>query len=239
VRGDVQFLSATIEGYAEKTNRFQVWFNNLKDAFRDIYDDPALEIKADMENLTFMVISKERNPFAIQEMSDGHQAFINIYMELLMRFDVGACVVDYSKSAIVLIDEIEAHMHVAFQRKILPFFIKVFPNVQFIVTTHSPFVISSIEQAVVFDLETKTILENPAAYPYDAIIEYYLDTSLYSEVMVDYFSRYKELAFKKRTVEEGKEFYVALYELKKLPEDSALYTAFWEMESERIKQKNG
>ena len=50
---------------------------------------------------------------------------------------------------IVLIDEIELHLHPAWQQNILPVLQKIFPNIQFIVTTHSPQVISSVPRECV------------------------------------------------------------------------------------------
>ena len=47
---------------------------------------------------------------------------------------------------IVLIDEIELHMHPSWQRKILNVLKKTFPNVQFIITTHSPIVLSEADE---------------------------------------------------------------------------------------------
>ena len=47
--------------------------------------------------------------------------------------------------AIVLIDEVELHLHPAWQQRVLPSLLEIFPNTQFIVTTHSPQIISSIE----------------------------------------------------------------------------------------------
>ncbi|MEZ4955198.1 MAG: AAA family ATPase [Saprospiraceae bacterium] len=46
---------------------------------------------------------------------------------------------------VVLIDEIDLHLHPKWQRLILPKLIELFPNVQFVVTTHSPFVVQSVE----------------------------------------------------------------------------------------------
>ena len=45
----------------------------------------------------------------------------------------------YDLGGVVLIDEIETHLHLALQLKIMPILIHLFPNIQFIVTTHSPF----------------------------------------------------------------------------------------------------
>ena len=49
----------------------------------------------------------------------------------------------------VLIDNIEANLYVELQNKILPFFVSFFPNIQFIVTTHSTFVLNSIDNAII------------------------------------------------------------------------------------------
>ena len=74
---------------------------------------------------------------------------------------------------IVLIDELETHLHIELQKKILPFLIEFFPNIQFIVTTHSPFVLNSIEDAVVYDLEKNIRLENLSNFSYEGIVEGY------------------------------------------------------------------
>jgi predicted ATP-dependent endonuclease of OLD family len=55
----------------------------------------------------------------------------------------------------VLIDEIETHLHLELQEIILPFLCEMFPRIQFIVATHSPAVISSVEDAVVYDLRKR------------------------------------------------------------------------------------
>ena len=55
----------------------------------------------------------------------------------------------------MLIDEPETHLHLELQYQVLPILTTFFPNIQFIVATHSPAVISSIPNATVFDLTTK------------------------------------------------------------------------------------
>ncbi len=46
----------------------------------------------------------------------------------------------YDAEGLVLIDEIETHLHLSLQKKIMDFLCKMFPNIQFVVTTHSPFI---------------------------------------------------------------------------------------------------
>jgi Predicted ATP-binding protein involved in virulence len=57
---------------------------------------------------------------------------------------------DSSNRFIVLIDEIENHLHPTMQRAILPDLIEAFPNVQFIISTHSPLVVGSVKDSNVY-----------------------------------------------------------------------------------------
>lgn len=78
--------------------------------------------------------------------------FFDLFSEIVIRMEQQAHL-KYDLPGIVLIDEIELHLHIAWQKKVLPFLVRAFPNLQFIVATHSPFVVSSIESAVIYDLE--------------------------------------------------------------------------------------
>ena len=100
---------------------------------------------------------------------------------------------NYNIQGIVFIDEIETHLHIDLQKKILPFLITFFPKIQFIVTTHSPFVLTSIDNAVVFDLEKQLKLENLSGYSSEAIVESYFQSDKYSELLKAQVARYKEL----------------------------------------------
>jgi len=216
------------------------WFENFKKALRNIYNCQELELLRDTKNLSYKIKIPGRESFALDEMSDGYASFLDILVELLMRFGTDGADVDYNKSAVVLIDEIEAHLHVELQRKILPFLVEMFPNVQFIVATHSPFVMTSLENAIVFDLETKERLEKPSFYSYDTMVESFLNTSMYSDELKKYFKRYKELCLKDRTPEENEEFLQAKVELeiRAIP-STELYIAFQQLENERKAAKNG
>lgn len=99
----------------------------------------------------------------------------------------------YDLEGIVLIDEIETHLHVDLQKKILPFLTAFFPKIQFIVTTHSPFVLSSISNATICDLETRIVTTDLSAYSYGALIESYFEVDEYSQEIKDYIKEYEQL----------------------------------------------
>lgn len=123
--------------------------------------------------------------------------------EIMMRMSIDSQI-SYDKSGIVLIDEIETHLHVKLQKHILPFLISYFPNIQFIVTTHSPFILTSVEDCVIYDLEKNFVTENLKDYSYSAIIESYFDSDEYSEILKKRIKIYEELIFKETLTEEEK-----------------------------------
>lgn len=91
-----------------------------------------------------------------ESLSQGEQKTINIIGQIIyiLAPELKEGTDDIlSFYGIVLIDEIETHLHPRWQREILPNLTKTFPNVQFIVTTHSPQVISSVPKEAVFLLK--------------------------------------------------------------------------------------
>lgn len=60
---------------------------------------------------------------------------------------------------IVMIDEIELHLHPSWQQQILPTLQKIFPRIQFIITTHSPQVVSSIPQECIRIISNRTVMK--------------------------------------------------------------------------------
>jgi len=115
-----------------------------------------------------------REPFRLvdNQLSDGFSSVLQLVSELLLRMEA-VTAGSYEVPGIVLIDEIETHLHIKLQKAILPFLTDFFPNIQFIVTTHSPFVLTSLNDAVVFDLESKSRWENMAPMSASTVVEEY------------------------------------------------------------------
>ena len=119
-----------------------------------------------------------------------------------MRMDQGwllkNTVLNTSAEGIVLIDEIETHLHLELQKTILPFLTKLFPNLQFFVTTHSPFVVNSLEDAVIFDLDKRILVtEGLSNVTYEGIVEGYFRADALSASLREKFERYKYLVNKR------------------------------------------
>ena len=240
-------LSLDYQLYGAQTNndetlekKLQKWFDSFEAALRNIYNCQDLVLQRDTKNLAFKIEMPNREAFALNEMAAGYAAVLDTYMELIMRFESSENVVDYSTPAIVMIDEIETHLHVELQKRVLPFLTQMFPNVQFIVSTHSPFVISSLENVVLFDLEKNRRVENLSEYSWETIVESYFDINQYSLAVEKKFDRYKELyKLDVRNRVDEKEFSSLRAELSLVsPIQKELYLAFQQMEAQRKAAKN-
>lgn len=91
-----------------------------------------------------MLCTKTGN-FPIDAVSGGISSIIDITWQLYMFADT-------SESFIAIIDEPENHLHPELQRNFLGNLIKAFPNVQFIIATHNPFMITAEKDSNVFVL---------------------------------------------------------------------------------------
>jgi len=106
---------------------------------------------------------------AFDVLPDGLRAIIGWLVHALVMMDVW---LQGQKDptdveAIFLLDEIESHLHPAWQRKILPAFQRLFPKSQIFVATHSPFVIASLNHGWIHSLKMgangQVIIEKPMA----------------------------------------------------------------------------
>ena len=94
------------------------------------------------------VVKEKDGPQELQihQLSQGYQGMFALAMDFARRLVIGNRQMFYSKaSAIMLVDEIDLHLHPAWQQRVLSDLTRTFPNTQFIVTTHSPQVLTTVK----------------------------------------------------------------------------------------------
>lgn len=93
-----------------------------------------------------LAVKKNGTEYSVDQLSDGEKCTLALIGDLSRRLALANQNSEnpLEGSGIVLIDEIELHMHPSWQRKVLPILCKTFPNIQFIVTTHSPQVLGEV-----------------------------------------------------------------------------------------------
>lgn len=240
---DLKTTSALAEksGKHDKAKEIDDWFISFENMLKEIFEDNQLKLDFDLENFKFTIVQTGREPFDFNTMASGYSAVLDIVIDIIMRMDKNSRRF-YSLPGIVIIDEIETHLHIDLQKKILPFLTKTFPNLQFIVSTHSPFILNSIENAIIYDLEKHKLVEDLSAYSYEGIIEYYFNNDMYSNKIKKQFETYKRLINKDdRTEEEGQQLVDAITYLKQIPPKAAeeLVFAFRQMEEQRREKAHG
>ena len=189
-----------------RATEIESWIKKIEVKFQELFQDHTLTLEYDIDNFDYKINILGHEPFRMvdNQLSDGFSSVIHIVAELLLRMEAVTSR-SYNVPGIVLIDEIETHLHIKLQKAILPFLTDFFPNIQFIVTTHSPFVLTSLNDAVVFDLESKERWEHMAPMAASTVVESYFDLDLYSNEIKNRVSRYSELAKKSNLMEEENE----------------------------------
>lgn len=86
---------------------------------------------------------------SLDNLSAGQSTLLSIFATIIRysdRYDINKSINLRDIQGIVLIDEIDLHLHIELQKEVLPKLIKLFPKVQFIVSSHSPFFLYGMQQ---------------------------------------------------------------------------------------------
>ena len=162
--------SKKINNDQEEAIRIEKWFNKIEADLQDLFEDKTLKLVFKSDSLSFEIHQPHKNPYTFQSLSSGFSSIMAVYADLITKVSLRSIDPD-ELTGIVLIDEIDAHLHVSLQKKILAFLKKAFPKVQFIVSTHSPFVVSSVDDAVIYDLSRLEQVDDLSMYSYEAVLE--------------------------------------------------------------------
>lgn len=106
----------------------------------------------DYEKESLAVMFKDGKRLTLNQLSDGQKSLLLISTGIAFQcatLNPQLGLDAYKSNGVVLIDEVELHLHPDWQRQILPILTREFPNIQFICTTHSPQVLSMVESECV------------------------------------------------------------------------------------------
>lgn len=185
-------------GKHEKADAIMQWFTAFQELLQRIFGDPSLGLIFEEDTFSFSIKEENREVFDFNTLASGFAAILDIVVDLMMRMmkSTGRSF-EFNMPGIVLIDEVETHLHLELQKTILDILTTVFPNIQFIMSTHSPFILNSLQNVVIYDLEKNMIVENGLTdIPYSGIVEGYFQSSELSDSLKEKFERYKILTSK-------------------------------------------
>jgi predicted ATP-binding protein involved in virulence len=154
-------LSNRMVDYRDFMARYRVWRSQGRgrevQAFETalgffLNDFSNVEIEVDPLRIT---VQKQGHRLALNQLSDGERSFIAMLGDMVRRLALANPDLDdpLLGHGVVLIDELELHLHPKWQREVVQGLRQTFPNIQFIGTTHSPFVIQSLEEGELVNLD--------------------------------------------------------------------------------------
>ena len=139
--------------------------------------DGVSEPRIDVQPLRFSVavelLDGRTDRLELDQLSDGQRAVLALAADLAWRMAQGNPHLDdpLRSQAIVLIDEVDLHLHPSWQQRILIDLRRTFPNTQFIVSTHSPQVLTTVEPEHIVELareDGRIVAGSAAGWTYGA-----------------------------------------------------------------------
>ncbi len=162
----LQIIRRAIGSFLERFSNSH--FSDLR-VVRSVTDrDFSFEQRVTQPSLT---ITKNEQVLRLEQLSDGEKMLLMLVTDLARRLAIANPNSDNALlgEGIVLIDEVDLHLHPQWQRTVIRSLTQTFPNCQFIVTTHSPQVLSGVKREYVFILENYQLVENtPHTYGKDS-----------------------------------------------------------------------
>lgn len=153
-------LSNRMVDYRDFMARYRLWvrrqspelaaFNRVLSEFLDGFTDVVVE-----EEPLRLTVNKAGARLSLQQLSDGERAFIALLGDLVRRLALANPELQdpLAGHGVVLVDELELHLHPRWQREVVEKLRTCFPNIQFIATTHSPFIIQSLRPGELITLD--------------------------------------------------------------------------------------
>lgn len=144
----------------EPNTRNQLVYEHVVKAF-DLLLHP-LKFETINQNGCLLFINENDGQYAtIDTLSDGFKSIFSIVLDIIKRLSLAPDFEGedfYLKEAVILIDEIDCHIHPKWQKKLIPALRTLFPNCQFIVTTHSPYILDTLQEYEVRKIGEKNIV---------------------------------------------------------------------------------
>ena len=126
---------------------------------------PGITVDYDIASAEVIVVFPDETKISYAQLSDGYRCMLSLIVDIAYRM---ATLNPQLKEqalietpGVVLIDELDLHLHPKWQRLVVADLKKIFPKVQFIATTHSPFVIQSLEAGELISLDEEQSVNAP------------------------------------------------------------------------------
>lgn len=145
----------------------EVNFASVKQAIQDFTEFENIRIQRKPK--LRMIVKKAGLDFEVSQLSQGEKSLMALVGDIARRLAMlnPSLGNPLHGQGIVIIDEADLHLHPQWQRQLITRLTKTFPNCQFVLSTHSPLVISDSKDIVVYSLENVEVQQIPSQYGQD------------------------------------------------------------------------
>lgn len=171
-------------------------YRNINKIFKTILDNQEIYLKTGWRNQGASRLSLHSKGNVViptlEQLSTGQLILLNLFITIIRHSDYQ----DLNNSirlenieGIVVVDEIDAHLHTKHQSEILPTLIKLFPKVQFIVTSHSPLFVLGMEKKFgakniqIIDLPSGMNITSERFGEFEESFNFYKETAKFEETL--------------------------------------------------------
>jgi predicted ATP-binding protein involved in virulence len=180
-----------VEGINTALDRFLPGYSNLRPS-----DESASRVEIDIKGTTLDV----------RQLSDGERSVLALVLDISKRLAQANPQLEdplVSGEAVILIDEIDLHLHPQWQRKIVGNLERTFPNCQLIATTHSPQVIGEVAHDKIQMIKDGRIYSPPRSFGIDSsrVLEEVMNTDSRNPMVGDEIGRIAKLIADQKNAE--------------------------------------
>lgn len=147
-------------------------------------------LRIELNPSRMLLTSDKGMDLRIEQLSGGYKAVLSVVADIAKRLSIAnpQSKNPLEEEAVILIDELDLHLHPKWQKTIVDDLKRTFPRCQFVITTHSPFIVQALSASELYDISTMQYAEEQGSYKgwsIDAIQEKKMGvekkTSLYNE----------------------------------------------------------
>lgn len=180
-------------------------------------------IRIRRQGMPTMIVEKDDEKLDINQLSQGEKSLLALVGDIARRLVILNPSLDnpLEGEGVVMIDEVDLHLHPKWQHDLIDNLVKIFPKVQFILTTHSPHVISDRPDILVYALDGGEITQVPNVYGEDVntVLTKVFDVPIRDPKAQKDFDKVSELIYQKKF--DDAESYIVKLE-KQMPENLEL-----------------
>ncbi len=167
---------------------------NVERILQAILQDGTAKLHLNFRNLAPSRLSIQLNNRqmipSLQSLSEGQSQLFHLFATIIRygeRIDINRSIRLSEITGVVLIDEIDAHLHASLQYEVIPKLIQLFPKVQFIVSSHSPLFLLGMDRMygpdgfTILELPTGSRISSERFTEFGKAFEYYQNTESFKE----------------------------------------------------------